>query len=117
MWTYDVSHGILLLRHFSSINSQRIDVVFSDVRVVEIGTFLNGIDIVIDSGFNGKLAQSKEATEPGLNAYKITTQDWVGHIIAGGVRWQIDVAHADQASKIYKPSRCMYYLASNGYST
>src|SRR5579883_2240828 len=71
IWTYDPSHGQLLLRGVHG-PPRRVDLLFVDVRLINLGTLL--IDVTIDETDIGssEIARSPNASEPGLRAFRIT---------------------------------------------
>lgn len=102
LFGYSMSHGLLLLRSGKSNEAPetRIDILFRDVRVMEIRAWMSGIRIeeVRDPRFlDGQRSNPAAMLEPGLNIYSIasaergeSTAQWQGFIIAGGVQIEED---------------------------
>jgi hypothetical protein len=95
IYGYAMSHGLLLLRSGKSneFPKTRVDVLFSDVRVLEIRAWLKGIAIeeVQDPQFlSGQNSKPMEMVEPGIKVYALSSSNWRGFIVAGGVSFTED---------------------------
>ncbi|WP_044176655.1 hypothetical protein [Granulicella mallensis] len=106
LFGYSMSHGLLLLRSGKSNGAPetRVDILFRDVRVMEIRAWMSGIRIeeVSDPRFlDGQRSNPAAMLEPGLNIYSIasaehgdaigeSTAKWQGFIIAGRVQIEED---------------------------
>lgn len=89
MFSYHASHGLILFRSGKSNNcSTRCDVMFHDVRAMELRSTTQGISIFeVDLAYleNFK-SQPLDILEEGLTAYKIGNGDWSGFVLGGIVR-------------------------------
>jgi hypothetical protein len=87
LYTYLPGHGLLLLRSMSQQTPKRVDVLFQDVRSIDIKVWLTGISVsecCLDEVDNsGELA---DLIEPGIKIFRIQSQSWSGLIVAGGLR-------------------------------
>jgi len=86
VFSYTVNHGVLLLRSGKTNNEPtRIDILFQDVRAIEIRAWFDGIKIEeadIDSLQNRSSAPI-ELMEPGNKIYRLAGSGWEGFILAG----------------------------------
>ena len=118
IWTYDPSHGRLLLRSANRKDSpRRIDIVIQDLRAMELCALFDGIIIeeISEEDILGTPEKAKFAMEPGLRRFRITTSEWSGYIIAGDVFWHADEGGFNEPSVIYKPGQLIKSLGDNGY--
>ncbi len=118
LWTYNPSHGQLLLRsHNRPAPPKRIDILFYDVFSIEIGTGLEGITIDETGGQEdlGPFSGLKKALQSKRKCYRITTRDWTGRILAGQIHWHADDLGYGDPSNIYKPDGLASGLEKRGY--
>jgi hypothetical protein len=92
---YSVSHGLLLLRSGKSNEAPatRVDILFQDVRAMEIRAWFKGIRIeeVDDPQFlDGQRSKPAEMIEPGNKVYALVSAGWQGFIVGGIVRFKED---------------------------
>jgi hypothetical protein len=91
---YAMSHGVLLLRSGKSNETPttRVDIMFQDVRALEIRMWFKGIRIeeVDPSYLDGQKSKPEEMIEPGNIVYALTSSRWQGFIVAGIVRFHED---------------------------
>jgi len=95
IYGYAMSHGLLLLRSGKSNETPttRVDILFRDVRAIEIRTWFKGIRIeeVDDPRFlDGQASKPEEMIEPGNRIYALTSSAWKGFIVAGIVTFTED---------------------------
>jgi hypothetical protein len=104
LYGYTMSHGLLLLRskNANGPTTTWIDILFRDVRAMEIRAWLNGIRIeeIDDSRFlENERSKPIEMLEPGLKIFSITSSHyrvpvnsstWHGFVIAGIVLFEED---------------------------
>src|SRR6185437_7927724 len=91
--TYRCSHSELLLRSGKTADTPtRVDVLFKDVRALELRIYLSELFIeeIDPSQLGPHSTKPIEAVEQGHRAYLIKSGDWSGHIIAGAVFWHED---------------------------
>lgn len=116
MWVYDPTHGRLLFRRMTANTTQkRVDIVFNDVRTIQVCTFFESIMFnEIDSTETvGKVPASEITNEPGLRWFKIISKDWEGYICAGSVGFHEDDAGFSEPSAIYEAGPLLVNLAVN----
>jgi hypothetical protein len=92
---YSISHGLLLLRCGKSNEAPatRVDILFQDVRAMEIRAWFKGIRIeeVDDPHFlDGQRSKPAEMIEPGNKIYALISAGWRGFIVGGIVRFNED---------------------------
>jgi hypothetical protein len=91
---YAMSHGLLLLRSVKSggAPATRVDILFQDVRVLEIRAWFKGIKIEeVDPTFvEGRHSNPEEMIEYGNRVYAITSSGWSGFIVGGVVQFNED---------------------------
>ena len=86
MVSYSASHGLLLLRSRKDLSSsKRLDLLFQDVRALEIRSWFEGIEVTeVDPAdlahFSSNPAQM---IEPGNRAYRLTGKNWSGYVVGG----------------------------------
>jgi hypothetical protein len=95
MFGYSMSHGLLLLRSGKSNEAPttRVDILFQDVRAMEMRTWFKGIRIeeVDDPQFlDGRLSKPDEMIEPGNKIYPLVSVGWRGFIVGGIVQLKED---------------------------
>jgi hypothetical protein len=86
--SYAASHGLLLLRgnRTNSIMTT-VDVLFRDVRAMDVRAWSEELKIELQDGASLKSHPSKplEMLEPGLNVYRLSGRGWSGFVIASRV--------------------------------
>jgi hypothetical protein len=88
--SYVASHGLLL---FSSRKSKdrptRVDLLFQDVRAMELRNWFQGLSVykVDDTYLEGARSAPQSLIEPGNVVYALRGDDWEGYIVGGVVRW------------------------------
>jgi hypothetical protein len=96
VFSYGISHGPLLLRSGKTAEHRtRIDVLFQDVRALEIRAWFDGLEITeVDrdylDGFRSNPLEMLE--QPGLKVFALDGKGWQGFVVAGGV-----LLHEDEA--------------------
>ena len=119
IWTYDVSHGVLLLRrNRTDACKQRVDIRFNDVWSLQIAAWAESIRVeqLPWSKADLSIPLIPDSEKLGLRLFRITTQHWTGWIVAGCVSYHIDEGAIGDPSSIYKPGPLMKKLAQNGYA-
>ena len=82
MWRYDVSHAQLLLRSVKSEgHDSRVDVLFKNVRSINLPTSFTGLRINRDG-----------------NQFTVSGAEWSGEVIAGAC------FHAEDSGEYFDPS-------------
>ena len=92
---YGMSHGLLLLRSGKSNEhaNTRVDVLFQDVRAIEIRTWFNGIRIEEEETpefLKDQRSNPAQMIEPGNRIYSIRSSGWEGFVVAGLVQFVED---------------------------
>jgi hypothetical protein len=92
---YSMSHGLLLLRSGKSneTTATRVDILFQDVRAMEIRAWFKGIRIeeIDDPQFlEGQRSKPAEMIEPGNKIYALVSAGWRGFLVGGIVRFKED---------------------------
>lgn len=91
--SYASSHGPLLLRSRKRHDQdRRIDILFQDVRAIELRFWFDGIRIEeVELGqLKGLPSNPLALAEPGNRAYAVTGDGWSGYILAGIARTHED---------------------------
>jgi hypothetical protein len=103
VYSYAASHGLLLLRSRKTRGAAtRIDVLFQDVRAVEIRMWFTGIRIV-DSDMevlNNVRSNPSNLIEPGNRVYSLVGDGWQGFILGGIVSVSEDDGESAGASSL-----------------
>ena len=89
LFSYDASHGLLLLRSGKTNTAQtRIDILFHDVRSMELRGSTDGLTIVQEQPeYLARFASTPLAlVEDGLVAYRVGNDVWSGYVLGGVVR-------------------------------
>ena len=89
---YSMSHGLLLLRSGKSNEhaNTRVDVLFQDVRALEIRAWFKGIRIeeeINPEFLNNQRSRPAQMIEPGNKIYSLRSSGWEGFVIAGLVQF------------------------------
>jgi hypothetical protein len=117
LWMFDVSHGLMLFRRNPTEDHKRAEVLFSDVRAIEIAAWCDTIRIepIPSAGAPQAFEHVPAVREPGLIFFKIVSKDWQGFVWAGSAAWIIDDGKIGDPSGLYKPGPLMKRLAAAGY--
>ncbi|QHO71541.1 hypothetical protein ACH79_01800 [Bradyrhizobium sp. CCBAU 051011] len=86
IFSYEASHGLLLLRSGkTNEHHTRIDVLVRDVRAMEIRSWFEGFEIVEEDREYLREFRSNpiEMIEPGNKVYALRGIGWRGFIVAG----------------------------------
>jgi hypothetical protein len=95
LFGYSMSHGLLLLRSGKSNEAPatRVDILFQDVRAMEIRAWFKGIKVeeVDDPEFlSDRPSKPAEMIEPGNKIYALASTAWQGFIVGGTVTFKED---------------------------
>jgi len=94
LFSYEVSHGLLLFRSAKSLkHATRLDVLFQDVRALETRASLNELLVKeIGPAESSKTFSSKpsEVMEKGHKLYILKCKDWTGFVVGGVVSYHED---------------------------
>jgi hypothetical protein len=106
LWSYTASHGQLLLRSPKAPNRPtRMDVLFTDVRSVELRTTLQ--NLIIEEANASEISERPirpaETAETGHKFYRLRSGDWIGCVVAGAVRWHEDSREYGESSTLMRP--------------
>ena len=86
LFSYGNSHGLLLLRSRKTPqHPKRIDILFQDVRAMQLRAWFDGIRVEeVDLGFlQGQSSKPEKMLEKGNKIYAIHGADWSGFIVGG----------------------------------
>ena len=95
--SYTASHGLLLLRSVrDDIHKTRVDILFQDVRALELRMWFDGIDIQVAPLSNGISLQTcpNDIAEPGNILYTIKSRDWSEYVLGGILRTSEDLRNS-----------------------
>ncbi len=89
---YSMSHGLLLLRSGKSNEhaNTRVDVLFQDVRALEIRAWFKGIRIEEEQShefLKDQRSNPAQMIEAGNKIYSLSSSGWEGFVIAGLVQF------------------------------
>jgi len=101
IFSYALSHGLLLLRSGKTDAAPtRVDILFQDVRAMEIRAWFSGIEIREASPeiLKNFASNPLPLLEPGNKMYQVSGGDWSGYILAG-----IMSTHEDDGG-LFEPS-------------
>jgi hypothetical protein len=93
IFSYAASHGLLLLRSRKTKEfPTRIDILFQDVRAMELRSWFDGVtieevDVAFLKDFDSNPAQM---IEPGNKVYAVKGHEWLGFIVGGIVSTRED---------------------------
>lgn len=92
---YSMSHGLLLLRSGKSNEhaNTKVDVLFQDVRALEIRAWFKGIRIQEEDNpefLKNRRSNPAELVEPGNKIYSLRSSGWEGFVVAGLVQFVED---------------------------
>ena len=86
LFSYTMSHGLLLLRSGrTNEQSARIDILFSDVRAMELRSWFTGI-VILEVGpdhIANRPSNSGKMIEIGSRVYSLKSPEWEGFVVAG----------------------------------
>lgn len=104
--SYQASHGLLLLRSAKGRDGAktRIDILFRDVRALELRVWTQGFTVrEVDADFLASAASKPAAlAEPGNQFYAVTGEGWNGFIIGGLMTSMEDEGEVDAPSPLMK---------------
>jgi hypothetical protein len=86
--SYAAGHGLLLLRgNRSNSVTTTIDILFRDVRAMDVRAWSEGLKIELQDAALLESHPSKplEMLEPGLNVYRLSGSGWNGFVVASRV--------------------------------
>jgi len=86
VFSYNIERGLLLLRsRKANATPTRIDVLFQDVRAMELRSWFQGIKIEESDRQFLETARSKpvEMIEPGNRIYSLVGPGWTGFVVGG----------------------------------
>jgi hypothetical protein len=92
---YETGHGPLLFRSGKTLDHPtRIDVLFLDVRAMEVRVWSDGFTVSDEPHEYLQCFSSRpaELVEPGLVTYRVSGNDWNGYVLAGVLRTAEDDA-------------------------
>jgi len=86
----------------SNVTPTRLDVLFQDVRAMEIRCFFDGlkIDEAPPAFLKTFASNPTDMLEPGLKVYDLRGKGWSGYILAGIMRTHEDEGGAMEPSKL-----------------
>lgn len=94
VFSFQASHGLLLLRSPKSNESHtRIDILFRDVRAMELRTFCSGgifIKRADAKSIEGLPSRPKDTMEPGHQVFIVGGPGWSGFVVSGRVDYLED---------------------------
>ncbi len=93
IFSYAASHGLLLLRSRKTKQAPtRIDILFQDVRAMELRSWFEGVTIEeIDAAFLEDFhSNPAQMIESGNKVYSIKGHEWLGFIVGGIVSFRED---------------------------
>jgi hypothetical protein len=101
--SYSADHGLLLLRSDKTgARATRVDILFQDVRAIELRSWFEGITIEeaeVDY-LKGFSSHPSEMMEVGNRVYAVRGSGWSGFIVAGIVNTSEDDGNRDSPSKL-----------------
>ncbi|HWZ99073.1 MAG TPA: hypothetical protein VN025_15045 [Candidatus Dormibacteraeota bacterium] len=106
VYSYDASHGLLLLRSRKTKGATtRIDVLFQDVRAMEVRSWFVGIRIEESDQqqLEGCKSNPLEMIEPGNRIYSIIGNGWQGFVVGGIVSILEDDGEYSDPSGLLSP--------------
>jgi hypothetical protein len=93
VFSYEISHGLLLLRSGKTDEHHtRIDVLMTDVRAMELRSWFEGLEIKEEDReyLRGFRSNPVEMIEPGNKVYALRGKGWQGFIVGGSLSVQED---------------------------
>ena len=107
--SYSASHGLLLLRSKRTMDqSTRVDILFQDVRAMEMRLWSKGIKIeqVDPSYVLNQRSVPQAMIEPGNIVYSLSGSDWSGYLLAGIVRTIEEEEENGKTSGLTQQEQC-----------
>ena len=102
LYSYGVSHGLLLLRSCKSeTDPLRVDILFQDVRAMELRTWFEGIEIVEEEEaalLAGRPSRPVPMFDKGIRKYRLKGTGWEGFVVGGNVSFLEDDGAFDDPS-------------------
>jgi len=93
VWQYTVSHGQLLIRSTKEGGHEtQVDVLFKNVRALNIPVTFDGLAIERDQSMGG-------------DSFDVSGEKWAGTIIAGAVAWDETSAEHFEESRLLSLSQ------------
>ena len=83
--SYAASHGLLLFRsRKSNASPTRMDVLFQDVRAMDVRAWTEGLKVELSDveSLKGQPSNPAEMIETGLVVYKVSGRGWQGFVVA-----------------------------------
>lgn len=106
LFSYDGSHGLLLLRSRKTPQyPKRIDVLFQDVRAMELRSWFEGVRVeeADASALQGQKSKPEKMIEKGNKVYMIHGLDWSGFVVGGIVSIKEDEGEFGDQSELLQP--------------
>jgi hypothetical protein len=103
IWSYVAGHGQLLLRSVEAHeHPKRVDVLFKDVRAMNLRVFIDTLIVeeVSLSDILDQMVKPVDVMESGHIIFLIKSRGWTGWIIAGAVYWHEDGGSFDDPSDL-----------------
>lgn len=107
LFSYSAGRGLLLLRsRKSNDHMTRLDILFQDVRAIELRTWFDGIRIEeVDPRYIANRESRPESfMEVGNRAYALTGTGWAGFVLGGIVNVHEDDGEYMSPSRLVLPS-------------
>ena len=84
----------------------RVDILFQDVRALEISAWSDGLKIeqVEPEFLQGRSSNPAEMIEPGNKIYRLSGSGWTGFIVAGIMRFHEDEGEFFGPSALIEPA-------------
>ncbi len=117
VWSYSVSHGQLLLRSpKDQEHKTRIDLLFSETKLINLPVVLRGIEIKhvpvrLPRGENRRINEPRSSSDPNEKAFEIKCGEIDGQVRA------IEFRHLEDTGEYHQPSQLMTPLAPSGLSS
>jgi hypothetical protein len=86
LFSYAMSHGLLLLRSGkTNEHKTRVDILFHDVRVMEIRAWFKGLLIreALPAAIASRLSNPSDMIEIGNKVYLLEAAGWQGFVVGG----------------------------------
>ena len=103
LYSYTNRYGLLLFRSQMTLeNKTRIDILFQDVRSMDVRMWFEGIKIVeTDIDFIKKFSSNPtDVIEPGNKIYALYGTGWLGYIIGGIISFGEDDKSFNEKSEL-----------------
>ena len=106
IYSYAASHGLLLLRSKKTeATPSRVDILFQDVRAIEIRCWFDGIAIEKQDKLEvlaSHPSKPLQMVEPGIQVYRLVGRDWEGMIVGGIVQTHEDQGEFSEESYLLR---------------